>query len=238
MTFYLYPDKVCKKNKCKEDWGAAPFRKKIKYFLIRKTAKLLILNIIKTCKLVVQGYENVERLREQGVPIIYAYWHRHIFVTIYRFMNTGARPLISLSEDGEIVAQVAKEFGMNPVRGSSSYGGAKAFLKLLNAIKEEKSEVLITADGPKGPVREIKDGVIRLARKSGSVIVPIAWHSSRVKIFEKSWDRFKIPLPFGTITYAYGKPLTISESGANEDKERWKQCVKQAIDTLEKEIER
>ncbi|HLP58275.1 MAG TPA: DUF374 domain-containing protein, partial [Candidatus Deferrimicrobium sp.] len=123
------------------------FRKKIKYFLIRKAAKLLILGIIKTCKFKISGYEAVEKIREQGIPIIYAYWHRHIFVTIYRFMNTGARPLISLSEDGEIVAQIALEFGMHPIRGSSSRGGAKAFITLLNAIKEEKSEVLITADG-------------------------------------------------------------------------------------------
>lgn len=213
------------------------FRKKIKYFLIRKTAKLLILSIIKTCKLTIRGYETIERLREQKIPIIYAYWHRHIFVTIYRFMNTGARPLISLSEDGEMVAQIATEFGMNPVRGSSTHGGAKAFIKLLTAIKEENAEVLITADGPKGPVREIKDGVIRLARKTGSVIVPIAWHANRVKIFEKSWDRFKIPLPFGIITYAYGKPFMISKSELKNDEETWKSRLKEAIDVLEKEIE-
>lgn len=213
------------------------FPKKIKYFVIRKAAKLLISGIVKTCKLKIVGYEEVKKLREQAVPIIYAYWHRHIFVTIYRFMNTGARPLISLSEDGEIVAQIAIEFGMNPVRGSSSRGGAKAFIKLLNSIKEEKSEVLITADGPKGPAREIKDGVIRLAQKSGSVVVPIAWHADRVKILEKSWDRFKIPLPFGAITYAYGKPIPIPATGSKEDEETWKQRLKEAIDALEKQLE-
>jgi len=212
------------------------FPKKIKYFIIRKAAKLLISGIVKTCKLKIVGYENVEKLRAREVPIIYAYWHRHIFVTIYRFMNTGARPLISLSEDGEIVAQIAIEFGMNPVRGSSSRGGAKAFIKLLNSIKEEKSEVLITADGPKGPTREIKDGVIRLAQKSGSVVVPIAWHAGKVKIFEKTWDRFKIPLPFGVITYAYGKPITIPATGSKEDEETLKQRLKDAIDTLEREL--
>ncbi|MCX6579740.1 MAG: lysophospholipid acyltransferase family protein [Candidatus Aminicenantes bacterium] len=212
------------------------FPKKIKYFIIRKAAKLLISGIVKTCKLKIVGYENVEKLRAQEVPIIYAYWHRHIFVTIYRFMNTGARPLISLSDDGEIVAQIAIEFGMNPVRGSSSRGGAKAFIKLLNSIKEEKSEVLITADGPKGPAREIKDGVIRLAQKSGSVVVPIAWHADRVKILEKTWDRFKIPLPFGVITYAYGKPITIRATGSKEDEETLKRRLKDAIDTLEREL--
>ena len=213
------------------------FQRKIKYFLMRKAAKLLIHAIIKTCKIKITGIENVEKLREKNIPIIYAYWHRHIFVTIYRFKNTGARPLISLSGDGEIVSQIAVEFGMNPVRGSSSKGGARAFLKLLAAIKVDNSEVLITADGPKGPLRQIKDGTIRLAQKTNSVIVPIGWHASRVKIFEKTWDKFKIPLPFSSIIYAYGEPFFIPSGVKREDYSRLKEKLKQAIDSLEKEIE-
>ncbi|MCP5103340.1 MAG: lysophospholipid acyltransferase family protein [bacterium] len=213
------------------------FPKKIKYFFIRKAAKVLILSIIKTCKFKVTGFEHVEKAREQKKPIIYVYWHRHIFVTIYRFRNSGARPLISLSEDGEIVAQIALEFGMNPVRGSSSKGGARAFLKLADAIKADNSEVMITADGPKGPVREIKDGTILLAQKTGSVIVPIAWHADRLKILEKSWDKFKIALPFGSITYAYGEPFTVPPDAPKEDFPQLKKSLKKAIDTLEKEVE-
>ena len=213
------------------------FQKKVKYFFIRKAAKVLILAIIKTCKLKIIGDEHVQALREQNIPIIYVYWHRHIFVTIYRFKNTGACPLISLSGDGEIVAQIAVEFGMNPVRGSSSKGGARAFIELLNAIKKDHAEVLITADGPKGPLRRVKDGTIRLARKSNSVIVPIAWHSNKVKILEKSWDRFKIPLPFGTITYAYGEPFEIPQDADKGDEERLKEKLEGAIDRLEKRVE-
>lgn len=213
------------------------FRKKIKYFFIRKAAKVLILAIVKTCKLKIAGFEHVEALRKRSVPIIYVYWHRHIFVTIYRFKNSGARPLISLSGDGEIVAQIAVEFGMDPVRGSSSKGGARAFIELLNAVKEERSEVLITADGPKGPLRQVKDGTIRLARKSSAVIVPIAWHSDKVKILEKSWDRFKIPLPFGTITYAYGVPFEIPTDAPREDEEFLKEELERAINRLEKQVE-
>ena len=214
------------------------FQKKIKYFFIRKAAKAVIISIIKTCKLKIIGHEHVETLRKQKKPIIYAHWHRHIFVTIYRFRNTGARPLISLSGDGEIVSQVAVEFGMNPVRGSSSKGGTRAFLKLLNAIKEDHSEVLITADGPKGPLRQIKDGTIRLAQKTGSVIVPICWHASRVKILKKTWDKFKIPMPFSTITYAYGQPLVIPGNAARDNYPQLKETLKESIDALEKKIER
>jgi lysophospholipid acyltransferase (LPLAT)-like uncharacterized protein len=213
------------------------FRQRIKYFLVRKASKVLIHLIILFCRFNISGLETVARLRKQQTPIIYAYWHRHIFVTIYRFKKSGARPLISLSEDGELVAQIAQEFGMNPVRGSSSRGGARAFLEMVNTIKNENAEVLITADGPKGPLRQIKDGTIRLAQKTGSVIVPIGWHASRVKIFEKTWDKFKIPKLFSRITYAYGEPFVVPPKADKEDYHRLKEQLKEAIDRLEKSLE-
>ncbi|MCP5046826.1 MAG: lysophospholipid acyltransferase family protein [bacterium] len=208
-------------------------RQRIKYFFIRKLARVLIHLIIFTCKLRIVGLERVEELRKQEVPIIYVYWHRHIFVTIHRFKNSGARPLISLSGDGEIVAQVAMEFGMNPVRGSSSKGGARAFIEMINSIKESNAEVMITADGPKGPPQEIKDGTIKLAQKTGSVLVPICWYGSREKVFEKTWDKFKIPRFFSRITYAYGEPFVIPPKATQDDYTELKENLKIAIDSLE-----
>jgi lysophospholipid acyltransferase (LPLAT)-like uncharacterized protein len=191
-----------------------------RYFFLRKTARILITAVIKTCRMRVIGEERVLQLRTEKTPIVYTFWHRHIFVTIFRFHKSGARPLISHSRDGEIVSQVALEFGMNPIRGSSSSGGARAFLTLLESIRTEKAEVLITADGPKGPLREIKDGTILLAQKTGSAIVPICWHASRVKIFKKSWDRFMIPLPFSRITFSYGEPFLLPPEMKGKDKQK------------------
>lgn len=201
-----------------------------RYFFLRKTVRILINTVIKTCRMRVIGEAHVQALRASNTPIIYTFWHRHIFVTIFRFKKSGARPLISHSQDGEIVAQVAMEFGMKPVRGSSSSGGARAFLKLLESIKTEKAEILITADGPKGPLREIKDGTILLAQKTGSAIVPICWHASRIKIFKKSWDRFMIPLPFSRITFSYGDPFILPPAVKGEKKE-------QHLDTLKSELQ-
>lgn len=213
------------------------FRQRIKYFFIRKTTKLLINLIVFTSRVKIIGEEVISELRQKKIPIIYIYWHRHIFFTIYKFKKTGARPLISLSPDGEIVARIAVEFGMKPVRGSSSKGGARAFLKLAGSIKEKKEEILITADGPKGPLKEIKDGTVVLAQKTGAVIVPFSWYSSRVKILEKTWDRFIIPLPFGKITFMYGAPFFISGDRKREDLKELKKDLKQALDDLENKLE-
>ncbi len=219
------------------------FAQKVKYFLIRKITKLLIHSIIFTCNIQVEGEEIIQQLRKEGVPIIYVYWHRHIFFTIYRFKNTQARPLISLSPDGEIVAQIALEFGMDPVRGSSSKGGARAFLHLLNSVKESmaekghRKEILITADGPKGPLKEIKDGTILLAQKTNATIVPFSWYSSRVKIFEKSWDRFILPLPFGRIRFTYGQPFQVPAQAKKDQFPQLREQIKAELDKLEEKLE-
>lgn len=214
------------------------FRQRIKYFLIRKATKLLMSVIVLTCRIKIVGEEVVKELREKEIPIIYIYWHRHIFFTIYKFKKTGARPLISLSPDGEIVSRIAEEFGMNPVRGSSSRGGARAFLKLANSIKEKHEEILITADGPKGPAKQVKDGTVVLAQKTGSVIVPFSWYSSRVKILEKTWDRFIIPLPFGTITFRYGTPVVIDPEKRRGELGALKEELQNALNTLENKLEK
>ncbi|MCU0236596.1 MAG: lysophospholipid acyltransferase family protein [Acidobacteria bacterium] len=176
---------------------------------MRKLAWLLIEAVVLCSKVTVSGRDAVLALQRDRVPLIFIFWHRHILFVIHQFRDCGARPLISLSSDGELVAAVAGEFGMDPVRGSSSKGGARAFLELVRSVRQERSQVLITADGPKGPPRRVKEGTVQLAAKTGAWVVPVSWGASRVKILEKSWDRFLVPLPFGHIRFAYGEPLRI-----------------------------
>lgn len=185
--------------------------KKIRFLLLKKLAKALIETIVFSSHVRISGRENVSALQKQNLPLIYIFWHRHILFVIHQFKNSGARPLISLSSDGELVAAVAEEFGMDPIRGSSSKGGARAFLHMARCVQKEKAVVLITADGPKGPAGKVKEGTVQLALKTGAFVIPISWSSSRVKVLQKSWDRFMIPLPFGRIHFSFGQPLRLTD---------------------------
>ncbi len=211
-------------------------RQKVKKYLLVKSAKLLIYSILFTCRKKSSGQGKIDDLKNSDKPIIYIFWHRHIFYNIFKFRGTGARPLISYSPDGEMVSLVAEEFGMNPVRGSSSKGGARAFLNMINAIKKENSEIMITADGPKGPAEEVKDGTIHIARKTGAALIPVSWYSSRIKIFNKSWDRFLLPLPFGKIKFSYGDPVFIPPGISKDEYSKYKDLLKSKLNTLEHEI--
>lgn len=205
---------------------------RIRHKSLAALARLLVGLVGHSSRLRVMGHQTVDTLLAAQIPVIHVFWHRHIFYLTYHFRRSGARPLISLSTDGELMAHVAEAFGMNPVRGSSSRGGARALLELVRTISAAPAPVLITADGPKGPAREVKEGAIELARRSGAAIVPIAWYGTRVHVLTKSWDRFLLPLPCGRIALRYGAAVYV---GRNDDSEKLRRELSQALDNLEKE---
>lgn len=150
--------------------------------------------------------ESLQGLRAQGGRgIILAFWHEQLFLMILGYHGPGGRVLISGSRDGELIARTMDSFGMGSVRGSSRRGGRAAFRELLQ-FGREPLDLIITPDGPKGPRRELKDGLVELARLTGRPVVPMCFVSSRGHRFA-SWDRFYLPYPFGRAVYAYGEAI-------------------------------
>ena len=106
---------------------------------------------------------------------------------------------------------MARFFGYVPVRGSSSRGGREALNELVGHLKAGK-RCAITPDGPRGPRREIKAGVLNLARMTGCPVVPFAFEAEHCWRL-KSWDEFIIPKPFSRAVFVYGKPTRVPRHG-------------------------
>ena len=143
-------------------------------------------------------------LEASGRGFIYAFWHARQAFLPYLHAGDQIHPLISLSKDGEIIAQVCRHFDLEPARGSSSRGGMEATRELLRWI-ETGERVGVTPDGPRGPREQVQDGVLYLAQKTGVPIVPVAYGARRRWTFN-SWDAFILPQPFNVIAMAYGEP--------------------------------
>ena len=117
-------------------------------------------------------------------------------------------PIIMASEhrDGALIAEVLERLGGTVVRGSSTRGGAKAYLQMLRS-QDERSWML-TPDGPRGPRGSVHQGAIKLAADSGRAIRPHGFAvTSAIRL--RSWDRFTIPLPFARVQHHVGEPLEI-----------------------------
>jgi hypothetical protein len=152
--------------------------------------------------------------RQTGTPhhVVGASWHRHAIFLFYFFRTLGDRLImISRSQDGEIAARAAIRFGYTPIRGSSSKGGGEALQQMIAHMNNGRKTYLCgtAVDGPRGPARQLKKGMLAVARQTGALFVPLACSGDRLITFPKAWDRTIIPKPFSRMTIAFGEPVTI-----------------------------
>jgi lysophospholipid acyltransferase (LPLAT)-like uncharacterized protein len=161
----------------------------------------------------------------EAQPVIFSIWHNRLALSmaIYRKGPRTWQPerrmaaIVSASKDGALLAQVLQNFGVQPVRGSSSRRGPQALLEL-TSWAEQGYDLAITPDGPRGPRYVVQEGVIALAQLTGLPIVPVGWRTPW-KICARSWDRFQIPLPFGRCRIVFSSPIRVDRNASDEERE-------------------
>ncbi len=144
---------------------------------------------------------------------IMACWHGELLMIPYAYTrykkNPNVKLLISEHFDGNLIAKTLNKFGFGTIRGSSTRGGAKALVESIKALKNG-SDIGITPDGPKGPRHEISDGIIVMAKKTNTNLVLVEIKPTKYWQL-KSWDKFVIPKPFGTIHYYISDLIDIKD---------------------------
>jgi lysophospholipid acyltransferase (LPLAT)-like uncharacterized protein len=143
-------------------------------------------------------------------PFVVAFWHGELLMAPFAYQKVTKKPInvmISDHFDGEIIARTIAFFGFKTLRGSSRKGAARVLMGAIKAIRDGEN-VGITPDGPIGPRHSISDGAVVIAAKSGVPIVVI--NVVPQKFWQaKSWDRFVIPKPFGTIDFYVSDPIDV-----------------------------
>lgn len=183
----------------------------------------------------------IDALMRRETPMIYALWHN----AVLGFMQASLRKrlprervvLTSASKDGAALAALVAVFGFGAVRGSSSRRGRAALLELLRAVKSGK-DVGITPDGPRGPRYVVQPGVIKLAQATGAPILPLSMEC-RWAWRLKTWDHFRIPLPFGKVVITVHElldvPREIGEDEAEDLRQRLQGTLREGLDDVEPE---
>ncbi len=183
------------------------FRKKLEQTAIDRLGRPLMALWMKTLRLSIEGERAYRDLRRVGRPVIIMVWHGKIFSPPYIFRRRGVMPLVSPSQDGELIARLIDDWGYKVIRGSGSHVMKRAWIYLKREL-EAGGEVLIVADGPTGPDRVLKMGGIKLASETGALLVPYTFAAAGKKVF-RSWDRFEVPCPFTRAAAVYGEPIEI-----------------------------
>jgi lysophospholipid acyltransferase (LPLAT)-like uncharacterized protein len=146
-----------------------------------------------------------EQVWTEGGGVVCAFWHSRIALAPASWPLGEAQPakaLVSLSPDGQFLARALDQLGFPAIRGSSARKGAADRAKggsqaLRDGLRQLKvGGLAITPDGPRGPSREMAEGLPLLARLSKAPVLFIGI-SCNPAIRLNSWDRALLPLPFG-----------------------------------------
>ncbi len=173
--------------------------------------------------------EDVFASWSRGERLILAFWHEQL--VLMPSVYTGPRVCIMVSRhrDGELISRAVRPLGIDTVRGSSTRGWSGALKGMLRAHRDG-SDLAFAPDGPRGPRRVAKSGVIQIARATGATIVPVAAAARWCRRLG-SWDRLVVPVPGSRVVYMAGTMLRVpTDAGPAE--------VEAARVTLERELGR
>lgn len=161
------------------------------------------------------GREAVERLSAEGQVMIICLWHGEIFTMWNVKRQLPLTAVISRSKDGEMLTRVITRMGFKVVRGSSSRGGAEALRGIVRAMRRDGENPCVTMDGPRGPAKEVKDGVLFMAHFGRGLLVPTRVQA-RCALRLRSWDSHLIPLPFSRVRVIFGEPYALAAEKLDE----------------------
>lgn len=165
-------------------------------------------------------------------PSVIAFWHGYMLPVWKYFSGYSPSALVSQSKDGRLLSNLLSRWGYKVVRGSSSKGGKEALESLVNLL--DKNLVLITPDGPRGPACRFKAGAVVASQKAGVPLYLCSVHIGRSKILRRSWDSFRIPLPFTKITINISKPYYFSTALSRQETDESIKLMELLLNNMQK----
>jgi lysophospholipid acyltransferase (LPLAT)-like uncharacterized protein len=164
-------------------------------------------------------------------PVAGALWHRGLFIAAHFFRDQRIVVMVSRSRDGDWIETVLSGLGFaGSPRGSSSRGGASALRRQVELVRAGHSAALL-CDGPRGPARVAKAGVVALARAGGVPVQPVGL-SARPCLRFGSWDTTLLPLPFARVVVVFGRPVLVQAGGTPEQVEHTRLEIEQEVERV------
>jgi len=176
-----------------------------------------------TMRVRLQDERPVISMLEAGQPFLVAFFHGRQFLLVRGLRGWPAVIMASISYMGEIQSGILEGLGYRVVRGSSSRGGARVLGEMIRFVRQGRVGAF-AVDGPRGPGRVAKSGIVFAARKLGIPIIPVTTSARPSLFFGSTWDRFMLPMPFCRGLILFGSPW--HPSGGPDPAGVREECVK------------
>ncbi len=187
--------------------------KKALPYIIAYGAKYLLKLIAFTCKKKYVGADSFIATAKEH-PCIVMLWHNRLALVPEAFTKKANgfnySAFISNSRDGDPLAILAKSYPNGNAIRVHHQSRHQALREMITRLEKSREIILFTPDGPRGPRYKVKPGMAMAAKQANAWVVPFSWDAETFWEL-KTWDGFRIPKPFTTITFTWGTPIPPDE---------------------------
>lgn len=168
----------------------------------------------RTCRFDLKGKEHLAT----SPNFIYAGWHESLMPFVLTFRSRVPHDHVQPIKYGlyykplSFVGERLKVRALIPVKPSSV---RTVLYQVISFLKHGYSTVMLT-DGPSGPARVLRRGVLHMAAESGVPILPMRTKVQPAWEWWWSWDKKRVPLPFSRIEVEYFEPLYVTRDNFEE----------------------
>jgi lysophospholipid acyltransferase (LPLAT)-like uncharacterized protein len=197
-------------------------------------AFFFIRGIISTCRFEFRGLDPYLKFASEKGAIL-AIWHNRILLLPYFGKYTSQvnySAVISNSRDGDPISRVISSFPNAEAIRVAHDARSQALKAIIKKLKTGKV-VVITPDGPRGPLYKVKPGISFAAAVSSSKIFPATWTCSRYWQLG-TWDKMMLPKPFSQIVFSIGDTVEVSRKDSR-DMEKVSGTLQNILHSLAKE---
>jgi lysophospholipid acyltransferase (LPLAT)-like uncharacterized protein len=162
--------------------------------------------------------------RVSGPPVgqeqaIFAIWHESNLVAAIAAwrLRRDRSPVVFSTRGfrGIVMNTMLRTMGAHvvtlPEEGAATRGEATSLSREMARLGREGRSLVISCDGPFGPYRVVKPGVLIVARESGVPLQPWAVAARPPFRLNGRWDRMILALPSGRLRVYEGHPLRLAE---------------------------
>lgn len=203
-----------------------------------------------TCKKRFINQELLIDCVKNKTPVLLSFWHNRLMMIPFitdkpkkLYPNYNFMTLASRHGDGKFVGKVMENYGLISIYGSSKDGRKlgrgieiSSLKQIIKGLKEGLS-LGISPDGPRGPNQKINGEIVNIARITNAKILPVSYSTTHFKRL-KSWDRFFIPLPFGTLCFYFDdKVINVDKKTRDKDIEHIKSHLEERMNVVQEKSE-
>lgn len=157
------------------------------------------------------SYRHRERIEQAAADpghYLLGFWHsRFLLMPYVQLPDRPAVVMASRHADAQLLIRTIRPFGFRYAMGSSTRGGRAALREMARMI-DEGLDGALTPDGPRGPRRRVKPGIIALAQLTGLPLFPATFSACPARRL-RSWDHMMIPRLFSRGLFLYGEPIRV-----------------------------